>query len=72
MDPKSRKGVRLFDLTLRSCRWPLGGAWEHTEFFCGEPTVPGCSWCKEHKKRALVPAWKRARVGMPFKLPRLG
>ena len=58
------QGVRLWDLRPTSCRWPLGRPWDHAEFFCGEPTIPGCSWCKEHRKRALVPTWKRARVGM--------
>ncbi len=39
---------------MTSCRWPLGGPWDHVEFFCGEPTIPGSSWCKEHRKRAFV------------------
>ncbi len=47
------KQVRLWDLRTNSCRWPLGGMWEHAEFFCGEPSVPGGSWCKEHRKQVF-------------------
>jgi hypothetical protein len=47
------KQVRLWDLRTNSCRWPLGERWEHVEFFCGEPTVPAGSWCKEHRKRVF-------------------
>lgn len=52
----ANNGVRLLDLRHSSCRWPLGGAWDHAEFFCGAPAVPGCSWCKEHQKRAFARA----------------
>jgi hypothetical protein len=52
MQTEGASGVRLWDLRRTSCRWPLGGAWEHAEFFCGEPIVSGCSWCKEHRLRA--------------------
>ena len=54
MQTEEAKGVRLWDLRHRSCRWPLGTTWQHAEFFCGEPSVPGCSWCKEHQKRAFA------------------
>jgi hypothetical protein len=50
------RGVWLSDLRSTSCRWPLGGPWDHVEFFCGEPTLPGCSWCKEHRERAFARA----------------
>lgn len=59
MGSGNENGVRLWDLRLSSCRWPLGSAWEHAEFFCGEAAVPGCSWCKDHRKRAF------ARVAVP-------
>ena len=56
MESENKTGVRLWDLRLSSCRWPLGTAWEHAEFFCGDVAVPGCSWCKEHRKRAFARA----------------
>jgi hypothetical protein len=46
-------GVRLDELRLTSCRFPLGGPWDRVEFFCGEPTGAGCSWCAEHRKRVF-------------------
>ena len=50
----AKEGVRLWDLRSSSCHWPLGGLLEHVEFFCGEPAVPGCPYCREHRKRAFV------------------
>ena len=57
-------GLRLWELRPNGCRWPLGGTWEHAEFFCGAPRLPGCSYCKEHRKLAfsravLAPASKK-------------
>ncbi len=49
----SEPRVSIWDLRVGTCRWPLGGPWEPVEFFCGQPTVPGCSWCQEHRKRAF-------------------
>jgi hypothetical protein len=46
-------GIRLFELRVSSCRWPLGDTWDQTEYFCGEPAVRGCSWCPAHRKRAF-------------------
>jgi GcrA cell cycle regulator len=64
------KQVRLCDLRTNSCRWPLGERWEHVEFFCGEPTVAGGSWCKEHRKRvfsrAVVRGGKTPMVRQPM------
>lgn len=64
------KQVRLCDLRTNSCRWPLGERWEHVEFFCGEPTVAGGSWCEEHRKRvfsrAVVRGGKTPMVRQPM------
>ena len=63
------KQVRLCDLRMNSCRWPLGGIWEHVEFYCGEPSTPGCSWCKEHRKRVFARAMiRRTGVRTPMVL----
>jgi hypothetical protein len=61
MGDEDTKQVRLCDLRTNSCRWPLGGIWEHVEFFCGDPTVPGGSWCKEHRERVFSRAMVRSR-----------
>ena len=63
MQSESDKGIRLWELRLGTCRWPLGTTWEHAEYFCGEPAVPGCSWCLEHRKRAFARAAVPARGG---------
>ena len=51
--------LTLIELRYDSCRWPLGGMWDEPEFFCGEPTQPGCSFCVEHRQRAFTRAWVR-------------
>ena len=38
MRVRKSDGVRLDELRLTSCRFPLGGPWDRVEFFCGEPT----------------------------------
>ena len=53
MQDQKAQGVRLDDLRLTSCRFPLGGPFERVEFFCGKPTKAGCSWCSEHRKRVF-------------------
>lgn len=50
-------GLRLWELRRTNCRWPLGERWDSAEFFCGEPTAPNCSYCKEHRQRAYVRAY---------------
>lgn len=53
MQTESVKGVRFDDLRMGTCRFPLGSPVQRVEFFCGEPTRAGCSWCKEHRKRVF-------------------
>lgn len=60
-----RGGVRLWDLRPSNCHWPLGGLFEHVEFFCGEPTEPGCPYCEDHRKRAFVRAPAATRRDAP-------
>ena len=62
MQTDESSGVRLWDLRMTSCRWPLGGTWAPAEFFCGEPAIAGCSWCKEHRQRAYArTVWSSAK-----------
>jgi hypothetical protein len=53
MQDEQVEGVRLDDLRLTSCRFPLGGPFDRVEFFCGKPAKAGCSWCSEHRKRVF-------------------
>ncbi|MGJ0509964.1 MAG: GcrA family cell cycle regulator [Methylocystis sp.] len=53
------RGKTLLDLEHGECRWPLGDIWDRrgpvTEYFCGEATVPGSSYCPKCRERAFVP-----------------
>jgi hypothetical protein len=31
MHEESANGIRLFELRVSSCRWPLGDTWDQTE-----------------------------------------
>jgi hypothetical protein len=62
------KQVRLCDLRMNSCRWPLGGILEHVEFFCGEPCTAGSPYCKEHSKRAFARLIIRSSAKTPMVL----
>jgi len=55
MHTQSTGQVRLLDLSHDSCRWPATMQSGRVEFFCGEPVVPGCSWCREHRALAFIP-----------------
>jgi hypothetical protein len=57
--------VDLFDLDFSDCRWPVGRPKNGLQLFCGEPSVPGCSWCKEHRKRAFQRAGGERRADTP-------
>ena len=66
MHEDSANGIRLFELRVSSCRWPLGDTWDQTEYFCGEPAVRGYSWCPVHRKRAFSRAsWLGASAKNP-------
>ena len=50
--PKGPSAVRLYDLTGKSCRFPVGDdeGWE--QWFCGEVQAPGSSYCPACAKLA--------------------
>ena len=52
--PKSPRAVKFEDLTAESCRYGHGGPREPGFTFCGEPVIPGTSWCACHHKRVFV------------------
>jgi len=48
-------GITLADLTLFSCRWPIGNPHDLTMFrFCGEAARCGSSYCKQHARLAYL------------------
>jgi hypothetical protein len=53
-DPQAtaRKGVRLYDLHIGHCRWPVGDE-KPARYFCGEQAVNSSSWCELHQRIAF-------------------
>lgn len=51
---QSSSAVNFFDLTKKSCRWPISGdARELSDMkFCGVTAAEGCSYCGSHKRMA--------------------
>jgi hypothetical protein len=50
MSPGARA---LFDLPLGACRWPSRHDLNDERFaWCGEPALPGKSYCERHRRRA--------------------
>jgi hypothetical protein len=47
--------ITLADLTLFSCRWPIGNPHDLTTFrYCGEAAPCGSSYCKQHARLAYL------------------
>ena len=40
--------VRIDDLKLNTCRWPIGEPTDSDFHFCGENTVMGKPYCAKH------------------------
>ena len=53
-DPQAtaREGVRLYDLHIGQCRWPVGND-RPARYFCGEQAVNSSSWCELHQRMAF-------------------
>lgn len=47
------KNILIWSLTDKTCRWPVGGEKEHTEF-CGLEPVVGKPYCSNHCDIAYV------------------
>jgi len=56
------KAVRLLDLRADSCRWTIGEPGTPDFGFCGQPTLPGRSYCAVHYDRVYV---QKTRVREP-------
>ena len=52
--PKKVGVVRLIDLRLNTCRWPIGDPREDDFHFCGEQTVTGKPYCLKHCQEAYL------------------
>jgi GcrA cell cycle regulator len=65
---KKRKTVTT--LEPRDCRWPIGDPRQEGFHFCGEPKVPGQSYCSEHLRLAFQPAKPRQHQAAPGMLVR--
>ena len=55
-EPGNGKGVKLFDLTVTTCRWPKGDPMEEGFLFCGEPTAnlkEGRPYCPFHTLKSV-------------------
>jgi GcrA cell cycle regulator len=65
---KKRKTVTT--LEPRDCRWPIGDPRQEDFHFCGEPQVPGQSYCSEHLRLAFQPPRPRQHQTVPGMLVR--
>jgi hypothetical protein len=61
---KPATGIRLFDLRVTHCRWPVGDD-RPARLFCGAPTVGTTSWCEHHQRVVFG----RSRSGAKSKEP---
>ena len=52
--PKKVGVVRLIDLKINTCRWPIGDPKDEDFHFCGEPTVTGKPYCLAHCQEAYL------------------
>ena len=49
-----KKFVKIEDLSMNSCRWPIGDPKEDNFHFCGKETFNGKPYCLEHCATAYV------------------
>ena len=52
--PKKVGVVRLIDLKINTCRWPIGDPKDDDFHFCGEQTVTGKPYCLQHCQEAYL------------------
>lgn len=61
--PKSADGlVRLVDLDMHTCRWPVGDPKDEKFHFCGKKIRAGQTYCDEHSEMAYVKQHIKGRV----------
>ena len=52
--PKKQGIIRLMDLKINTCRWPIGDPKDEDFHFCGEQTVTGKPYCLQHCQEAYL------------------
>ncbi len=52
--PKKVGLIRLIDLKINTCRWPIGDPKDEDFHFCGEQTVTGKPYCLAHCQEAYA------------------
>ena len=52
--PKKTGVIRLIDLKINTCRWPIGDPKDEDFHFCGEQTVTGKPYCLAHCQEAYL------------------
>ena len=52
----NRKAIPLTDLKVNQCRWPLGDPRDENFGFCGDSSMTGLPYCREHAKVAYQAA----------------
>ncbi len=57
--------ITMGELKTGMCRWPSGNPEDDDFNFCGEPTDPDASYCREHMAKAQAPARKPKVVKKP-------
>lgn len=55
-DKAKDKLFTVNDLTMTSCRWPIGDPKDEDFHFCGKEAIPGKPYCMEHAGVAYVSA----------------
>ena len=58
-------------LQRNMCKWPMGDPASDDFHFCGQPTVPGKSYCSYHARMAFQPSQRRVER-VPQKAPVIG
>lgn len=51
-EPPSDKRCTIFDLSAKTCRWPIGHPKEPDFCFCGHAPREGSPYCEYHARRA--------------------
>ena len=60
-------GISLARLERGQCRYPIGELQPRRLLYCGNPALPGKSWCPEHQRLCVNPerqSMKRQAIGV--------
>jgi hypothetical protein len=51
--------IKMIELAIGKCRWPLENSDEGELLFCGAPSDPSLSYCEKHMVKAHAPVRKK-------------